>query len=37
MQYEEDYWSLLKKQVEKHLNSLGVKKNEWQIRGSKNE
>jgi hypothetical protein len=25
-QYEEDYWSLLEKHIEKHLSSLGVKK-----------
>jgi hypothetical protein len=25
--YEEDYWSLLERHIEKHLNSLGVEKN----------
>jgi hypothetical protein len=27
-QYEEDYWSMLEKHIEKHLSSLGVKKRE---------
>lgn len=27
-QYEEDYWSLLEEQIERHLNSLGLEKNE---------
>jgi hypothetical protein len=26
MQYEEDYWSLLEKHIEKHLSSLGAEK-----------
>jgi len=26
MEYEEDYWSLIERHIEKHLNSLGVKK-----------
>ena len=28
MRYEEDYWSVLEAQIEKHLSSLGVKKRE---------
>jgi tagaturonate epimerase len=26
--YEEDYWALIERQIEKHLHSLGVKKKE---------
>jgi hypothetical protein len=35
IQYEEEYWSLLEKHIEHHLNSLGIKKTERQKRRSR--
>jgi hypothetical protein len=34
-QYEEEYWSLLEKHIENHLNSFGIKKRERQKRRSR--
>jgi len=34
-QYEEEYWSLLEKHIENHLNSVGIKKREKQKRRSR--
>jgi hypothetical protein len=33
-QYEEEYWSLLEKRIENHLNTIGIKKRERQKRRS---
>ena len=34
-QYEEEYWSLLEKRIENHLNTIGIKKRENQKRRSR--
>jgi hypothetical protein len=34
-QYEEEYWSLLEKRIENHLNTIGIKKRESQKRRSR--